>query len=106
MSEIPKDIAATREALRAQLAATAMRHLGPDREQDAERLVDLVMASLEGIRAAAWIAYAPAAPLPEAIGQELNEQLRQHGERWVRVSFEAVIRTFHQALHVAAGREP
>ena len=106
MSEIPRDFAATREALRAQLAAMAMRHLGPDREQDAERLVELVMASLDGIRAAAWLKLKPSSALTEAAVLELNEQLDEHGERWMRISFEAVMRTFHQALHVGAGREP
>lgn len=105
MSEAPeRDFAATHASLRAQLVATAMRCLGPDRERDAERLVDLVMATLDGIRAAAWNAFAPSTALPEATRLELNEKVRQHGERWMQVSFEGVIRTFHQALHVATGR--
>jgi hypothetical protein len=107
MSETPKaDIALERAGARAMLVAKSMGYLGSEREADAERLADAVMASFEAIRAAAWTAYTPAAELPEATRQEINEQLRQHGERWAKVSYDAVVRTLHQALQVATGREP
>jgi hypothetical protein len=106
MSDIPKDWSTVRAEQRAIVVSTAMRYLGPEREQDAEELADCMMAHLDNIRAAAAGLLQPNAPHPDAerLVRELGEQMREHSAQLVETSFSALGVFLNQALAIATRR--
>jgi hypothetical protein len=99
----PVSHAAVRARFKAEIAGTLLRVLGPEREQDAERLAESIARHRDNLlQAGAGVL--PSDLLSIYYGEQLAQAMREHSEQLIETAMHAVQAVAGEALAIGLNR--